>query len=125
MAVSSTGLRLNSDCSGKAQKQLNSKLQMPPFSAFRTYISPLARPSIALPGNAIVTINNPQVYIVGVELPSNHYCSIVTIVFSAIEISACDVQANCLHYIIYFFEMYPTKLGSFHVPSRTRRENLE
>jgi hypothetical protein len=52
-------------------------------------------PSIALPGNAIVTINT-QIFIVGVELPSNHYCSIVTIVFSAIEISACDVQANCL-----------------------------
>jgi hypothetical protein len=27
MAVSSVGLRLKSDCSGKAQKQFNSKLQ--------------------------------------------------------------------------------------------------
>jgi hypothetical protein len=31
MAVSSAGLRLKSDCSGKAQKQLYSKLQTRPF----------------------------------------------------------------------------------------------
>jgi hypothetical protein len=31
MAVSSAGLRLKSDCSGKAQKQFNSKLQTRPL----------------------------------------------------------------------------------------------